>query len=337
MRAAHSIKGAARVVGVDPAVSVAHVMEDCFVAARRDPRLVAGGRRRLAAGGGPPGQDLGSDQGPERGPGASVRRPGEVARRRARGDARSGTGRPAASSPEVAAVARPPSTARPRARIGTGRASRSPSPRATAASAVDDRLPGILDSAAAEEIRRQFLSAIEPGVRPVRFDMRATKDLDVQGLAFLAAVPRHAADAAVRLWSWRGCPTEMATVLGVTGLGEPLRRSPRRGARGRMSDGIHADEFVTQAREHLTVLEQVLLSLEKPGSRTDVRERIDRCFRIVHSIKGDAGFLGLHGHSHAGQRDRDRPGNLRDRGFAGFDPGRRAAPRGPRPPRDARG
>ena len=35
MRAAHSIKGAARVVGVEPAVSVAHVMEDCFVAAQK--------------------------------------------------------------------------------------------------------------------------------------------------------------------------------------------------------------------------------------------------------------------------------------------------------------
>src|SRR3954447_2202726 len=35
MRAAHSIKGAARVVGVEPAVSVAHVMEDCFVEAQK--------------------------------------------------------------------------------------------------------------------------------------------------------------------------------------------------------------------------------------------------------------------------------------------------------------
>lgn len=34
MRAAHSIKGAARIVGVDAAVQVAHVMEDCFVAAQ---------------------------------------------------------------------------------------------------------------------------------------------------------------------------------------------------------------------------------------------------------------------------------------------------------------
>jgi two-component system sensor histidine kinase and response regulator WspE len=35
MRAAHSIKGAARIVGVDPAVRIAHVMEDCFVAAQK--------------------------------------------------------------------------------------------------------------------------------------------------------------------------------------------------------------------------------------------------------------------------------------------------------------
>jgi len=34
MRAAHSIKGAARIVGMDAAVGLAHVMEDCFVAAQ---------------------------------------------------------------------------------------------------------------------------------------------------------------------------------------------------------------------------------------------------------------------------------------------------------------
>jgi chemotaxis protein histidine kinase CheA len=35
MRSAHSIKGAARIVGIKPAVDVSHVMEDCFVAAQR--------------------------------------------------------------------------------------------------------------------------------------------------------------------------------------------------------------------------------------------------------------------------------------------------------------
>jgi two-component system sensor histidine kinase and response regulator WspE len=35
MRAAHSLKGAARIVGVDAGVTVAHAMEDCFVAAQQ--------------------------------------------------------------------------------------------------------------------------------------------------------------------------------------------------------------------------------------------------------------------------------------------------------------
>jgi chemotaxis protein histidine kinase CheA len=35
MRAAHSIKGAARIVGIDAAVKIAHVMEDCLVAAQK--------------------------------------------------------------------------------------------------------------------------------------------------------------------------------------------------------------------------------------------------------------------------------------------------------------
>ena len=40
MRAAHSIKGAARIVRVDLAVDVAHIIEDCFVAAQRGELLI---------------------------------------------------------------------------------------------------------------------------------------------------------------------------------------------------------------------------------------------------------------------------------------------------------
>src|SRR5579872_5603603 len=35
MRAAHSLKGAARIVGCQVAVQIAHAMEDCFVAAQK--------------------------------------------------------------------------------------------------------------------------------------------------------------------------------------------------------------------------------------------------------------------------------------------------------------
>ncbi len=41
MRAAHSLKGAARIVGIDPAARVAHVLEDYFVAAQRGQVTVA--------------------------------------------------------------------------------------------------------------------------------------------------------------------------------------------------------------------------------------------------------------------------------------------------------
>jgi two-component system sensor histidine kinase and response regulator WspE len=36
MRASHSLKGAARMVGVDPVVDITHVMEDCFVSAQKN-------------------------------------------------------------------------------------------------------------------------------------------------------------------------------------------------------------------------------------------------------------------------------------------------------------
>ena len=43
MRAAHSLKGAARIVGLDAAVRVAHVMEDCFVAAQKGKLVLQSG------------------------------------------------------------------------------------------------------------------------------------------------------------------------------------------------------------------------------------------------------------------------------------------------------
>jgi two-component system sensor histidine kinase and response regulator WspE len=44
MRAAHSLKGAARIVGVDSAVRIAHAMEDCFVAAQRGQIVIRPGQ-----------------------------------------------------------------------------------------------------------------------------------------------------------------------------------------------------------------------------------------------------------------------------------------------------
>ena len=44
MRAAHSIKGAARIIGLDVAVSVAHAMEDCLVRIQRGQEIPTASR-----------------------------------------------------------------------------------------------------------------------------------------------------------------------------------------------------------------------------------------------------------------------------------------------------
>ncbi|MBN8597906.1 MAG: hybrid sensor histidine kinase/response regulator [Planctomycetes bacterium] len=44
MRAAHSIKGAARIVGLDVIVTLAHVMEECFLAAKSGKEMLSAGR-----------------------------------------------------------------------------------------------------------------------------------------------------------------------------------------------------------------------------------------------------------------------------------------------------
>ncbi len=57
MRAAHSLKGAARIVGLEPAVRIAHSLEDAFVAAGRGEFAIQPPRRRHAPGGRPPRAD----------------------------------------------------------------------------------------------------------------------------------------------------------------------------------------------------------------------------------------------------------------------------------------
>jgi two-component system, chemotaxis family, sensor kinase CheA len=51
------------------------------------------------------------------------------------------------------------------------------------------------------------------------------------------------------------------------------------------------DEFVSEAKEHLTGMVEDLLGLEKGKGGSDGRH-IDRLFRAVHSVKGGAGFFG---------------------------------------------
>ena len=212
MRAAHSIKGAARVVGVDPAVNVAHVMEDCFVDAQKGTLtlspadvdvLLRGvdllGKISEAT------RDTNLDLKVEFDDAVKMlvvelealrgrRGPGGI--RHAEFGMRSGAAAPAADLPGP-----------------------------TLAAALTIRFPEVLDAAAAEEARGQLLAAIDRGCDPIRFDLGATKDLDVQGLAFLAVVPQNLARYGRPRIRLIGLSAEMETVLKVTGLSEAYAAS----------------------------------------------------------------------------------------------------------------
>jgi chemotaxis protein histidine kinase CheA len=218
MRAAHSIKGAARVVGVDAAVSVAHVMEDCFVAAQKGALTLSPGDVDVLL----RGVDLlGKISEATRDPQADLANTFdktvkslvvELGAMLVPGD------QPSGGPAEVAAT---PAPGPPAVEVSGSNAVSPPviRPRATMPSATTIKVPEVLDSMAAEEIRRQYLSAVERGCDSVRIDLRATKDLDVQGLALLAAIPRHAAQHGRPHLQLAGVSAEMETVLGVTGLG----------------------------------------------------------------------------------------------------------------------
>jgi chemotaxis protein histidine kinase CheA len=225
MRAAHSIKGAARVVGVDVAVGVSHAMEDCFVAAQKGALTLSPGDVDILL----RGVDLlGQISEATKDPQADLANVFdnsvkslvvELEAMLVPAEKRSGgppgiAATPASGHPAVEATG--PDPVPPPVVV----------PAATMASATTIKVPEVLDSVAAEEIRRQYLSAVERGCDSVRIDLRATKDLDVQGLALLAAIPRHAAQHGRPRLRLTGVSAEMETVLSVTGLSESYGARP---------------------------------------------------------------------------------------------------------------
>jgi chemotaxis protein histidine kinase CheA len=228
MRAAHSIKGASRIVGVDPAGRVAHVMEDCFVAAQKGSIQLSSADVDVLLRGvdllekisattkdpdakleqmfGGPVQDLVAElQGVLTG-----RRECTVV----------------STDPPRTTVVAPSANTGPPLKSAARTEPAAPS----TASEITIVFPEILDFVAAEEMRRQILSAIDSQVATIRLDLLGTMDLDVQGLALLAAVPRHLANHSHSSLQMAGISAEMAAVLRVTGLAESfgiLRRATR--------------------------------------------------------------------------------------------------------------
>ena len=60
-----------------------------------------------------------------------------------------------------------------------------------------------------------------------------------------------------------------------------------------LGDKSILDDFVTEAKEHLETVEEAVLSLERQAGSAGFVEAVNQIFRVVHTIKGTAGFVGL--------------------------------------------
>jgi anti-anti-sigma factor len=167
MRAAHSVKGAAKIVGVDAAVRVAHVMEDCFVAAQN-------GRIHL-----------GSDS-------VDVFLRGVDALSRI---APGGEERDEISEQDLAQLVEDIAAIQTGNRAPALRAETAPIPAGPTPAALDAtiRPGGNLDNTRAELLRAQLSNLLRQGISPIQFDLAGVGDLDASGLALLAHAARTAA------------------------------------------------------------------------------------------------------------------------------------------------
>ena len=191
MRGAHSIKGAARIVGIDPAVRIAHVMEDGFIAAQNGKltlrpfhvdTLLRGVDMlsRIANGSRDPQFD-------------ATRFSEEAVPLVAEITAVLSQPADAAGTPATAVPQSPPS-ASPMAdhtAVHTDREPDSDRRDASPHTSVTIPLPAFLDARAAEAARLAFVDGLTSGASTILFDLSATTDLDAVGLAFLAAVPQQ--------------------------------------------------------------------------------------------------------------------------------------------------
>jgi two-component system sensor histidine kinase and response regulator WspE len=159
MRAAHSIKGAAKIVGVDPAVRIAHGLEDCFVAAQEGRLSLDGNGIDVLLRGVDLLQRITV---PDSSDGAAVTEE-ELARLLADvAGVRSGR---APVAPAVAAAVGPPTL----------------------------RLAGNLDATQVEAVRGRLAELLRSGAPAVRLDFAAVKDIDPAGLALLSLAAKAVA------------------------------------------------------------------------------------------------------------------------------------------------
>jgi two-component system sensor histidine kinase and response regulator WspE len=204
MRGAHSIKGAARIVGIDPAVRVAHVMEDGFVAAKNGKLTLRPDHvdvllrgvdllNRIAIATKESVSDWGHFDG------EAIPLVSEITSVLA--------GKPALPASAVASTEM--------------HSNKGVSPPAVVEAPVAEVLtipfPPLLDSASAEAVRCAFIAGLDANVSSIKFDLSATTDLDATGLALLAAVPAQRKDDRIHI-ELVGISADLKYLLDVTGV-----------------------------------------------------------------------------------------------------------------------
>ena len=219
MRSAHSIKGAARIVRVKAAVEVAHVMEDCFVAAQRGELQIKPSDFDLLL----RSVDLLSRI-------SEATKEGESQLRELSDDVHNCVaqltglreGRPHAApisapiSPPVIAVAeRIDSPLHPRA----SELSKAVAKHQTPCLVIE--CGSLLDEKDAERLRQLLLRELNPTISEVRFDLSKTLDIDAVGLAFLAAARLHVKQNSSAQLSFLPVSDTMQFVLRVSGITQP--------------------------------------------------------------------------------------------------------------------
>jgi two-component system sensor histidine kinase and response regulator WspE len=204
MRGAHSIKGAARIVGIDPAVRIAHVIEDGFIAAQRGTLSIRPDQVDVLL--------RGTDM---------LRRIASATKASA-SDWQSFEVDATRLVDEITAALQSKAPIAVAATAAASEAVTTKSESAGSALPAVDKVrvisaPEMLDEIAAEEVRKQFVAAWDEGVARVSIDLRQTKDLDSTGLALLAMIPVQTQYGAPTV-EIVGATTDIEFVLTATGV-----------------------------------------------------------------------------------------------------------------------
>lgn len=180
MRAAHSIKGAAKLVGLQAAVEIAHVIEDCFVAAREGRLAMSSGLVDVLL----EGVDL-------LGRAAQYEAPPELR----------------ITEPQIAATVGRILQAS-QATPASGRE------RQQAKAHASHQLPAVVDERWVVEHHRELARQLKQE-NAIEFDLRQVTQIDPIGLALIAHLAASADPHGLRL---RGAPASLNPLLDAAGL-----------------------------------------------------------------------------------------------------------------------